>query len=122
MKVFLNLFIAAFLAVSGNLSLKKGMMAVGKITLGRESFLAEIFKIFTQPFIIVGLGFYFVSMLFWLKILSSQYLSFAYPLMIALTFIFLSLGSFFFLKEEITLAKVLGMGVIILGMALVAKG
>ena len=122
MKVFLNLFIAAFLAVSGNLSLKKGMMAVGKITLGRESFLAEILKIFTQPFIILGLGFYFVSMLFWLKILSSQHLSFAYPLMIALTFIFLSLGSFFFLKEEITLAKILGMGVIILGMVLVAKG
>lgn len=118
---WLTLLLATITAVAGNLSLKQGMLKVGQITLEKSSLLATLFKIFTQPFIIIGLIIYALSMILWLKVLSSVAINKAYPILVGLSFVLVALGSWIFFKENLTLLKILGMLVIFLGVLIIAR-
>jgi len=119
----LLIFLDVLVSVAGQLMLKKGMMAVGRI--GADFFsnpLANLWRMFTtSPLIIVGLGMYGIGAIIWLIVLSRVNLSFAYP-MIAMTYVLIPLAAWLILHEPpIPLIRWIGMGIIIVGVILVAQ-
>ena len=118
---WLILLIATLTAVTGNLILKRGMLEVGEISLSKATLIPTFFKVFFNPFIFGGLILYVISMLFWLKTLSLFEISRAYPILVAISFTLVTLGSYYFFKEELSPLKVLGMLIIFLGVLVVAK-
>lgn len=121
MSQLITLFLAVITATSGNLVLKFGMLKFGKLTLEKSAIILELFKLFTNPVVLIGLLLYGTSFIFWVKILSTEELSRVYPIVVAANITLVLLASAFFLKETISPLKVLGIIVIIVGIYLVFK-
>jgi undecaprenyl phosphate-alpha-L-ara4N flippase subunit ArnE len=68
----------------------------------------------------LGLTFYVMGAAFWLMVLSKLDLSLAYP-MLALTYVLIPLASQFILGEQVPALRWLGVGVIFVGVVIVAQ-
>ena len=112
---------AVFISASGNLLLKYGVSKIGSITLSRETIVQELFKIFTNPFIIVGLIGYVFGFIVWTKVLSTTEVSRAYPALVSSTIIMVLIGSAIFLRENVTLIKFVGVIFIVFGIYLLFR-
>ena len=102
------------------LSLKHGITALhdsNPVGLGRFSVLIRILR---NPFIIAWAGLVVPSTLLWLKAISMTDLSFAYPFL-SLNLVFISFGSVVFLRERVTAKHWTGVGMILLGIVLIAQ-
>ena len=108
---FVLIFIPIILAAIGQLILKIGMDKVGKFNL---------IKTFTNPTVILGLFFYGASLILWLLVLSKEKLSFVYPL-VAFSYVITVFMAKYILKETIPSMRWLGLGVIVVGILIVAK-
>ncbi len=117
----LAILISVFLAVVGQLLLKMGMLRVGKFSFNMSTLVHQYVKILLNPFVIAGLVSFFVGMLIWLYVLSRLELSLAYPF-VALNYILILFGSYFLFRETITVYKMIGVVVIIIGVYLIARG
>ncbi len=116
----LAILVSVFFAVVGQLLLKMGMLRVGKFSFNISTLVHQYIKILLNPFVIAGLVGFFISMLIWLYVLSRMELSLAYPF-VALNYILILFGSYFLFKETITVYKMIGVVVIIVGVYLVAR-
>ena len=72
-----------------------------------------------RPGIWLGLGFYVVSLCLWIIVLSRTEASFAYPFL-GLGFVIVALVGFVFLGETLSAQKLAGIGIIALGIAVLA--
>jgi drug/metabolite transporter (DMT)-like permease len=113
--------LAVIISASGNLLLKFAVSKIGSVTLSKQNLTIELFKIFTNPFIIIGLAGYVLGFILWLKVLSVTEVSRAYPALVSSTIIMVLIGSTFFLKETFTIIKFLGAAFIIFGIYLLFK-
>jgi len=114
-------FIAVVISVLGQLSLKVAMNQVGAIdaeSLARP--METLVRVFSTPLVWLGLGFYGVSALLWLVVLSRLDLSYAY-LMLASMYVLIPLVSWLFLGERIPPMRWVGMVVVVLGVVIVAR-
>ncbi|HQZ69756.1 MAG: 4-amino-4-deoxy-L-arabinose transferase [Anaerolineae bacterium] len=82
--------------------------------------LPGLWKAFTIPALTGGYGMAFVAALFWTRVLSREPLSWAYPLL-ALGYLPLLLGAHHLLGETISPLRILGVVVIIAGVAMVFR-
>ncbi|MBC7241645.1 MAG: multidrug resistance protein [Anaerolineae bacterium] len=122
-KTILLILFDVLVSVAGQLTLKRGMMEVGKIDAAFfANPLAGIWRMFTTtPLVLLGLAMYGVGAFIWLIVLSRANLSYAYP-MIALTYVLVPLAAWLFLNEPaIPPLRWAGMALIIVGVALVAQ-
>jgi len=108
---FVLIFVPIILAAVGQLILKIGMNKLGNFNL---------IKIFTHPTVILGLFFYGASLILWLLVLSKEKLSFVYPL-VAFSYVVTVFLSKVVLHEQVPLLRWVGLGVIVMGILLVAK-
>ena len=67
----------------------------------------------------IGMLLYISSFAIWMFILSRSPLSTAYPVAIGLTLVFTTLVSAFLLHETITMAQLLGIGLVLAGIILI---
>ena len=74
-----------------------------------------------QPLFLMGFVFYGLAVLGWFRIIATEKLSVAYPLMITITFALVTVGSMVILKEPVGVLKILGLGLIITGVVLVTQ-
>lgn len=121
MSDFITLILAILTGTSGNLLLKKAALQIGKLSFTRENFILELFKIFTNPWIFIGLAFYVAGFLFWIKTISGQDLSKVYPILVSATITIILIGSSVFFKEQLTFFRILGILVILAGIYIVFK-
>jgi len=121
MKFLPLLLISVTFNVTANILLKKGVIAIGGITGEKSKIILEFSKVASSPFIVSGLILYGFSFLVWLRVLSSYDLSKSYPIFATIVFMFTSVGSFIFLKEPISLLRLLGIAVMLLGIIIVAR-
>lgn len=77
--------------------------------------------ILSNPYNLGGLGLYGISAFLWFIILSREDLSLAYPTM-SLTYALVVISAFAFLGEKIPIIRIIGVLLIMLGVALVAQG
>jgi uncharacterized membrane protein len=82
--------------------------------------LSLIWSIATNPWVILGLACYVGGLLFWLIALSRADLSFVYPFA-ALTMAMVVVSSAVVFGETITLARLLGVGTVAIGVLIVAR-
>lgn len=112
--VFGLLLTAICLTVTGELLLKAGMNRVGEFSPS----VAVLLRTFTEWRVVLGFALIFGGSLFWLGVISRVDFSFAYPLL-ALSYVVSMIPAYFLLKEQITLNRVIGACIIILGVVVI---
>jgi len=80
----------------------------------------SLFKLFTSSWIIIGGIIYVASVLVWLLVLNRTEVSKAYPL-ISIGYIINAVAAYYFLGEHVTLLRMAGIVVILLGVFMVAR-
>lgn len=114
------ILLSAGIGVFGQLTLKLGMMRVGRI--GPEALarpLATALKVLTNPLILGGLALYGVGAAVWMTVLSRVPLSFAYPVL-AISYAFTPLLAWLMLRERIPPFRWLGVATLCVGVFLVS--
>ena len=104
--------VAIILLSVGQTSLKVGLNHIGGVSLAEG--VASLLKVLRTPWVIVGFAFYGLSAILWLGVLSKLDFSLAYP-MVGSTYVFTVLIGFFFFEETVTVERMLGVGLIMLG-------
>ena len=112
-------FASILLAVFAQLLMKKGLNDIGTIEVSEINF-STIKILFTNLFIISGIGCYVFGLFFWLIALSDTDVSKLYPLQ-SIGYVIVLFGAFFFLDEKITPTRSLGVILISLGTFLLLK-
>ena len=103
------------LVTLGQLSLKKG------VSLSHlEPNFSSIIKTIFNPYVLLGFLLYGASSIAWLFVLLKIPLSIAYPAR-ALTFIIIVLASYLFLEEPLTMQKIAGTILILIGVFVLFK-
>lgn len=112
----LFLFASAFCTALYSLLFKKAVLSVGQLTLS----LQYLVKIALHPLFILALVFYGFSVLTWIRVNATEPLSVSYPLMLGSCLILASFGSYLFLDEAISVQKSIGLGIIVIGIMVLA--
>jgi len=102
------------------LLLKKGTNAIGAIHLTADNWFATGLQVATQLPIIGGLSCYVISVVVWIIGLSRVDVSIAYP-MLSIGYIVNAIGAWYFLGEVMSVQRLLAIGVIIIGVALLVR-
>jgi len=100
------------------------MMKLGTRRLGQfadVSFLQYISKLLVSPLILVALASYGIGVIIYMFILSRTDLSFLYPVMTTLGLVFATIVSAALLHEHISLVRLAGIAVTIIGVFLISK-
>lgn len=114
-------FICILCAAGGQTAMKSGMSQVGAIGSLRQLFnLDTLFHIFTNHRVLAGLFLYVISMFLWLGALSTLDVSFMYPLL-SLAYVITAILAFVFLKESITLLRLVGILLVVGGCVLIIR-
>ena len=74
-----------------------------------------------QPLFVIGFILYGLAAVLWFSVLPRVDLSISYPVLVGLTFVLVVSGSMVVFNENLPWAKVLGMALILAGVALVAR-
>lgn len=117
--VFALILFSVALSVAGQLTMKSGMQAVGKVELVQVFLTPKIFEVILNPLVIFGLLAYSVAAIIWLAVLSKAELSYAYP-MIAMGYILTSVAAWVLFNESMTILRFMGITSIISGVYLIS--
>jgi uncharacterized membrane protein len=115
------IIIAVLSAATGQILLKQGMTRIGTLTISLDQLGDILWRLATNPYVIIGLTAYVFGELFWLAALSRVDLSYAYPFA-SLSYVFMLAASWLLFNENITAMRLLGTLIIGLGVFLVSRG
>lgn len=108
------------LNAGAQLLLKAGTNAFPMLDLDRTRLLASGFRIATEPHIVGGLACYVLSVAIWIAALSRAPVSVAYP-MLSIGYIVNAIAAWMLFGESLSAQKLVGIGVIVVGVWLVAR-
>jgi multidrug transporter EmrE-like cation transporter len=108
------------LNASAQLLLKAGTNAVGHFEFHLDNIIPIGMKIAFQPYIMSGMVCYAISLVVWIMALSRAPVSVAYP-MLSIGYVINAVIAYYWLGEPLAMQKMLGIGIIIIGVVLVAK-
>ena len=111
----------AVLTVASNLMLRGGVTRAGGFALSPASLISDLLRLARQPLFLAGVALYGTAALVWFRVISTENLNSSYPLLVSLTFVLVTLGATVFFHEPVSWQKVLGLGVILAGIVLVAR-
>jgi len=114
------IFAGVLLNALAQLLLKAGTNAVGEFEFTAANVLPVGMKLAFEPHIIGGVACYVVSLVVWIMGLSRVEVSVAYP-MLSIGFALNALLAWWLLGEAVTPLRMLGIGVIVVGVYLVAR-
>jgi len=113
--------VTAVLTMAANLLLRVGIVAAGGFSFGG---LAETVRglvaLFMEPRFLLGFVLYFAAAVVWFRVVATERLSVAYPLLVSCTFTLVTAGAAVALGESLTRRQVLGLVVILAGIALIS--
>ena len=108
------------LNAAAQLLLKAGTNAIGAFDFSAGNVLPVGVKIATQPFIVCGVGCYIVSVVIWILALSRTQVSLAYP-MLSIGYVVNAVAAWYLFGESLTVMRLAGIGIIVLGVFIVAR-
>jgi drug/metabolite transporter (DMT)-like permease len=115
------ILVAIICGVSGQITLKIGMTAAGRIdaeALSRP--VQTAIATLGNPLVLGGLGFYVLGAVAWLTVLSRVPLSYAYPILAA-SYAITPILAWLVLNESVPSLRWMGIGTICLGVLLVSR-
>ena len=108
------------LNAAAQLLLKAGTNAVGHFAFSTENLIPVGLKLAFEPHILGGIACYVVSLVLWIMALSRVEVSIAYP-MLSIGYVINALVAWHFFGESVNAMRMAGIGVIIVGVFLVAR-
>jgi len=119
LKIIPLISLVSFLTVVSQSFLKKGLIKIGGIKIESLSgFANSLLKLFQEKFILIGVFIALVAAFAWLIIISRRDLTFVFPISGGLFYVFLFLISWLFLKEGITIWRIVGTATIMAGISI----
>jgi len=115
---FLLLVLTAACMAVANVLMKNGIAHAG----GFAPSVSGVLGLLRQPAFVVGFLLTGVAAFMWFRILATQKLSTCYPLFVSLTYSLITLGAFYFLHEKVSVQKIVGLLIILVGITTVARG
>jgi multidrug transporter EmrE-like cation transporter len=112
--------LGVFLNAIAQLLLKAGTNAVGHFTFTTDNALPIGAKLLTEPHIMGGMFCYAVSLVVWLMALSRVEVSIAYP-MLSVGYVLNAVAAYYLFDEAVSPMRLLGIGIIIIGVYIVAR-
>ena len=114
------ILISVLAGAIGQVLLKKGMGSMGPLTLTANQLGSILWRIGTNPYVIIGLAIYVSGTVFWLVTLSRVDLSYAYPFA-SLSYVVMLAASWLLFSENITSLRLLGTLVVCAGVFLISR-
>ena len=114
----LLLFVTAALTAIANLLMKGGILRAGRVSLS----LAEVSSLSRQPLFVSGILLVGFAGFIWFRILSTESLTTTYPLFVSLSYLMMTGGAIYFFGENVSIQKLAGAGLILLGMVVLTRG
>ncbi|MGJ3237462.1 MAG: hypothetical protein ACFE0Q_02030 [Anaerolineae bacterium] len=116
------IIIAATMMSFGSLGLKGAIDAIGGFGENLSTVYRDVLALLINPIFIGGLALYGGGTLIWMRVLSSEPISVGYPILMSIAFITVTLGAAVFFSEAITIPKILGMAIIVVGVVIATNG
>jgi drug/metabolite transporter (DMT)-like permease len=119
--IFFPVLASSILGVTGQLLLKIGMTRMGRVSLagGGSRLISFLWSLATNFYVVAGLMIFGTGVFFWLVALSRAPLSYTYPFA-SLSYVLITVMSFFILHEKIGWLRLAGILTICTGVLLVA--
>jgi multidrug transporter EmrE-like cation transporter len=117
---FSLVMLGVLLNAAAQLLLKAGTNAVGHFEFASANILPMGTKFALEPHILGGLACYVVSVVVWIMALSRVEVSIAYP-MLSVGYVVNALAAWYLFGEQVTMERLVGIGIIILGVFVVAR-
>jgi multidrug transporter EmrE-like cation transporter len=108
------------LNAAAQLLLKAGTNSVGHFEFSLANALPIGLKVATEPHILGGLLCYGISVAVWILALSRVEVSIAYP-MLSIGYVVNAAAAFFLFGEAVSVQRLVGIGIIVLGVYVVAR-
>ena len=118
---FLLTIAAALITAISNILLRVGVLRAGGFGLSPENVAGDLWRLGKEPSFIIGILLYGLAALFWFRIISSENLATGYVVLVSVAFIAVNIGGYFVFREPVTVQKLVGLAVILMGIALVAR-
>lgn len=118
--VFALILFAVIFNTVAQVVLKMGMDRIGMFVFHWSNFVPIVFKIMVSPWIIIGLMMYVGSVAIWLMVLSRAPMSVAYPIS-SLGYVTSAIAAYYLLGEDLSVLRIAGILVILVGVYMVAK-
>jgi len=117
---FSLVLLGVLLNAIAQLLLKAGTNTIGHFEFSVANALPVGMKVATQPYILGGIVCYVVSVVVWILALSRVEVSVAYP-MLSIGYIVNAVAAYFLFGEAVSVQRLAGIGIIILGVYIVAR-
>jgi multidrug transporter EmrE-like cation transporter len=117
---FALVLLGVLLNAAAQLLLKAGTNVIGQFQFSAANLAPIGWKVATQPYILGGLACYAVSVVVWIMALSRVEVSVAYP-MLSVGYVVNAVAAYFLFGEAVGAQRLVGIGVIIVGVYLVAR-
>jgi multidrug transporter EmrE-like cation transporter len=114
------IFIGVMLNATAQILMKAGTNAIGHFEFSVENILPIGLKLATEWHIAIALGCYALSVIIWILALSRVPVSIAFP-MLSMAYVVNAIAAWYLLGEAFNPAKLIGMGVIILGVIIISR-
>ena len=117
---FALIFTGVMLNAAAQILMKAGTNSIGYFEFSMENIVPIGWKLATEWHIFVALCCYALSVVIWILALSRVPVSIAFP-MLSMAYIVNAVAAWYLLGEAFSLTKVVGMGVIILGVIIISR-
>jgi multidrug transporter EmrE-like cation transporter len=115
------IFFAAAVTMAANLSLRVAIERTGSFkSADLVATIVDFVRLLFDRVFALGFIGYFAAALLWFKVLASEPLSIAYPAFVATTYVLVTGGAVLFLHETLSMRKVVGLAIILAGIAVVS--
>jgi len=116
----LIILLSILMSSTAHVFLKKGMMVHALSTIKTDGVIGLVWMVGTNPWVMGGMFLHVSALIVWLWALSKVDISFAYPFL-GLGYVLVSAMAWLWLGEELNSMKVIGMGVIVVGILVLAR-
>jgi multidrug transporter EmrE-like cation transporter len=114
------IFTGVMLNAAAQILMKAGTNAIGHFEFSMENVLPIGWKLATEWHIVTALFCYGISVVVWILALSRVPVSIAFPLL-SMAYIVTALAAWYLLGEPLSMTKLVGIGVIILGVIIISR-
>jgi len=113
--------LTAGLTMAANLMMRGGIDSAGGFAPQTVfAVVTSFIRLLGQPLFVAGFVIYFFASLIWLRVVASEPLSVAYPVLVSLTFTLVTAGAVIVFQEPLSVRKVAGLAVILGGILLIS--
>jgi multidrug transporter EmrE-like cation transporter len=113
--------LSAAVTVVANLLLRVGIRGTGAAFGAGGGFPRALLRLLGHPAFDAGVVLYGFAALLWIRIVATEPLSAAYPLLITITFVLVTVGAVALFGESLTLRKVTGLAIMVIGILVVGS-